>query len=231
MLENGRGLAPSLFSMIGTALSSRLLCCLGVSTGIHLALLAVPLAPKSGLSVGAVPPSTRLAATLARQPAVSSVSRPAAGDEISPSPVRSDAGAPEERRETGHKSVENALALGSEPPYYNSWEVDVRALPIVLPELHLPEFILRERVVGKVTLSVLISAVGRVDRIDVLTSSHPGLLEEEALRAVNAIRFAPAMKGGVPVRSAKQIEVVFDAVGPIASESANSLSLPAASGQ
>lgn len=156
--------------------------------------------------------------------ALSSESARPVREEESLRPQRSDAGAAEENRAAGHRSVDRALAFDSESPYFNSWEVDVRALPVYLPELFVPEFILNQRIVGKVTLHVLISATGRVDRIEVLSSSHPGLLEDEAFRVVSATRFNPAIKGGLAVRSAKRIEVVFDALESVGGDDRDRMS-------
>lgn len=186
----------------------RFIVCLGLSTGIHLVILLISFVPRSGVSVGAAPAATRLAVTLVPEHTIPTVpSPPVAGTSR---PQQSDAGATEEDRESGRKSIERSLSVETKNPYFNSWEVEIRAVPVDLPELYVPEFILREMVVGKVTLHVLLSESGRVDRVEVLGSSHPGRLEEEAIRVLNATRFKPAMKGGVPVRSAKRVEVQFD---------------------
>ena len=53
---------------------------------------------------------------------------------------------------------------------------------------------------GKVTLSLLIDAVGNVKRVKVLSSTPPGVFDEAAIRAVEQWRFQPASYRGQQVR-------------------------------
>jgi protein TonB len=59
---------------------------------------------------------------------------------------------------------------------------------------------------GTVTLRLLITEKGSVESITVVRASTPGLFDEAALTAFGKARFAPALRGGLPVRS----EVIYD---------------------
>ena len=59
-------------------------------------------------------------------------------------------------------------------------------------------------------LNIYISEDGAIDRVEVVEAAPPGIFEEAALTATNALRFSPATKWGRPVKSRKTIEVVFD---------------------
>jgi TonB family protein len=59
---------------------------------------------------------------------------------------------------------------------------------------------------GTVTLRLVITEKGSVESITVVRASTPGLFDEAALTAFGKARFAPALRGGLPVRS----EVIYD---------------------
>jgi periplasmic protein TonB len=94
--------------------------------------------------------------------------------------------------------------------YYSAREVDVhpRALREVVPEY--PPDADRQRLSGKVRLQLKLEADGRVSDIEVVSADPPGRFDESALRAFRNERFAPAKRGGRPVRALVLIEVVYD---------------------
>ena len=94
--------------------------------------------------------------------------------------------------------------------YYSARDVDVhpRALRKVVPEY--PPDADRQRVSGKVRLQLKLEADGRVSDIEVVSADPPGTFDESALKAFRDERFAPAKKGGRPVRALVLIEVVYD---------------------
>lgn len=94
--------------------------------------------------------------------------------------------------------------------YLTSREVDVRAEPINEVDLVYPQLAYQQRLRGKVTLRLLISARGELDQVSVLESEPRGVFEEAALTATRALRFSPAKKHGRNVKSRKDIAVVFD---------------------
>jgi protein TonB len=94
--------------------------------------------------------------------------------------------------------------------YYSARDVDMppRALREIEPEY--PYAADRQRLSGKVRLQLKLEADGRVNDIEVVSATPPGLFEESALRAFREARFVPAQRNGGPVRALVLIEVVYD---------------------
>jgi TonB family protein len=191
-----------------TALSPRLAAALAVSAVIHGVLLALSLVPVSGKGLAYLPTQTRLSASLVHSD--TKASAPTDMENEAPRLIGSDPGADRNNPEITHFAPVGPIESSQSSPYLTSAEVDVRATPIDPPPLILPEFILRQQVRGTVELKVYISADGQVDGIEVVSSSHPGQLEEAAIEVTAATRFSPALKFGVAVKSVKRIGVVFD---------------------
>ncbi len=72
-----------------------------------------------------------------------------------------------------------------------------------------PEPAVSRRISGTVLLLVRVDASGRVEDIEVLTSSGSAILDREAVRAVAAWRFSPALERGRPVPGAVEVPVRF----------------------
>ncbi len=104
--------------------------------------------------------------------------------------------------------VQAAAALP--PRYFTSREVDVPAALLEQPPLVYPEDPYLWKLAGKVRLRLFIGEDGRVESAEVVSARPPGHFEQAALDAGRAIRYQPALLGGRPVRSQKQIEVEFD---------------------
>jgi protein TonB len=64
-----------------------------------------------------------------------------------------------------------------------------------------------------VTLRLVISEQGEVESIVVVHAVPPGLFDEAALAAFGRARFAPGLRGGIPVRSEVMYEVEFAPLG------------------
>lgn len=94
--------------------------------------------------------------------------------------------------------------------YYSARDVDVhpRALREIVPDY--PGAADRQRLSGKVRLQLKLEADGRVSDVDVVSAVPPGMFEDSALKAFRDARFAPAQKGGRPVRAQVLIEVEYD---------------------
>lgn len=94
--------------------------------------------------------------------------------------------------------------------FYTARDLDVqpRALREIVPDY--PADADRRRLSGKVRLQLKLEADGRVSDIGIVSASPPGVFDESALKAFRAARFAPAQKGGHPVRALVVIEVVYD---------------------
>lgn len=66
---------------------------------------------------------------------------------------------------------------------------------------------------GSVTVRLTISEQGTIERMQILRSSPPGLLDEAALSALAKVHFSPGLRGGLPVRSDVVYEIDFAAIG------------------
>ena len=60
---------------------------------------------------------------------------------------------------------------------------------------------------GKLRLDVYISEDGKVDRVEILDSTVPFDLRDEAIRAFSQAQWEPGRKWGMRVKSVKRIEV------------------------
>jgi len=94
--------------------------------------------------------------------------------------------------------------------YYTSNEVDVRAEPINEVYLPYPRDAYLKRIRGSVRLEIFVNENGNLDRATVLRSTPPGVFDFVVLRAVNTLRFSPAVKNGRYVKNRKVIEIGFD---------------------
>ena len=103
-----------------------------------------------------------------------------------------------------------AITSSVDLTYYSAREVDVqpRALREVVPDY--PADANQQQLSGRVRLGLKLEADGRVSDIEVVSANPPGIFDESALKAFRAARFAPAQRGGRPVRARVLIEVVYD---------------------
>jgi protein TonB len=94
--------------------------------------------------------------------------------------------------------------------YFTARELDVRAEPTNQVDLVYPVRAYEMRMHGRVVVRILINEEGAVDEVSVLEATPPGIFEEAALAATQALQFRPAQKYGRNVKSQKTIEVTFD---------------------
>lgn len=105
--------------------------------------------------------------------------------------------------------------------YYPASALAVVAIPTTEIQALLPEGEL-ERVAGQRTtlrLRLLINEHGVVDDVELVANDAPDALQDRALSNVTAeafrrMRFQPALRNGLPVRSRKEIEVCLGACDP-----------------
>jgi protein TonB len=102
--------------------------------------------------------------------------------------------------------------------YLTSSELDERAVPLEMAPLLYPKSAYINRIRGTVRVRVYISAVGRVDKAEVVQALPKGHFEEAAIDAVQRTTFTAARKAGRAVPSQKLIEVEFDPYGPTPEE-------------
>jgi TonB family protein len=101
---------------------------------------------------------------------------------------------------------------GAAYPATDKWhtaeEVDVRAEPLTPVHLGYPEH-LAARVRGRVRIALFIDERGWVRKAQVLASEPERLFDLVAIQAWQDVRFSPALKGDLPVKSEKVLEIDF----------------------
>ena len=94
-------------------------------------------------------------------------------------------------------------------------EVDEPATAISDVILRYPRDAFRAGVHGTVILEVFIDARGSVVRTRVVEALPKGIFEASAEDAISQLRYKPALKDGVDVRSRRLVQVVFDPDPPL----------------
>ena len=162
---------------------------------------------------GDAPGGTELYATLmpgeSAKPAAAApatdAEQPAAGGETAAAPPPAAVG---DTARAGTDTGERGLALPAPDKWYLASEVDVRAEPITEIQLRYPSE-LTERVTGTVRVRVFIDEGGVVRKLQIAASDPPGLFDEAAKQGWQDVRFSPARRNGVAVKSQKLIELTF----------------------
>ena len=192
--------------------STRFALFIALSIAIHL-LTAVgagtlPLAP---YKPGSAPRNAAwLSATIvhadSRQPdATIAEATPDAGPAAAPRPDQLDA----IPHSVGPGAGEKSLSLPVPDTWYVSSELDVRAEPLTEVRLHYPEAVAGQPVAGRVRVRLFIDEVGIVRRIQIASSVPEGVFDDAARAGWQDVRFRPARKNGVAVKSQKLIELTF----------------------
>lgn len=217
----------------------RPLAAIWVSLGLHLALIAlVQVAPPGAGGAGGPVIEARLISTprtiadfsptgapdtapAPMAPSELADSLPVAPSQtpVSPSAAEPPAHAPPADEAPAEPRAEPppdspvTLTSAVDLTYYGAREVDVhpRALAEIVPAY--PEAADRQKLSGKVVLQLKLEADGRVIDAEVVRATPPDVFEEAAMEAFRQARFAPAIKGGHPVRALMLIEVTFDWAG------------------
>jgi len=81
-------------------------------------------------------------------------------------------------------------------------------VPIYQPEPRYTEQASRAKIQGSVSLSLIVDAEGRPQRVQVVRSLDPGL-DQQAIEAVSQWRFRPGQKDGMPVPVIASVQVFF----------------------
>jgi len=161
---------------------------------------------------------TELHATLVTGESARPASTPApdAGD---PAAETEKAAAPQppaaaDQARAGADMAERGLALPAPDKWYTASEVDVRAEPITEIRLRYPPE-LTERVIGTVRVRVFIDEGGIVRKLQIAAAEPSGLFEEAAKQGWQDVRFSPARRNGIAVKSQKLIELTYAPTGPL----------------
>ena len=93
--------------------------------------------------------------------------------------------------------------------WYTATELDVRAEPLSEVPLDYPEELEGSGIPGRVQLALFIDERGVVRRMHIVEAEPARLFDKAAMRAWVDVRFSPARKGGVAVKSRKLLELTF----------------------
>ena len=85
----------------------------------------------------------------------------------------------------------------------------VPPLPLVREKPPYPPLARRMGYQGRLIVRLLVSPLGRVDRVDLVKSSGYSILDRAAVRTLRKWRFRPAIRGGHPVSYWVEVPVVF----------------------
>ena len=106
--------------------------------------------------------------------------------------------------------VHGTVPVPTPERWYEAVELDRRAQPLSPVELAYPADLAgMSAAPAKVRLRLFIDERGALRKLEVETSGPRPAFDEAAIRAWEAVRFSPAVKGGVPVKSQKLLEVAF----------------------
>lgn len=103
-----------------------------------------------------------------------------------------------------------SLPLGIDTNWYLARQVDKHPKAIGSVRPLYPEAARRDNIEGNLKLKLRIDDLGRVQDVEVVEASPPGIFDEAALAAFRKARFQPAMKDGRPVRYEAYIRVEFE---------------------
>lgn len=93
--------------------------------------------------------------------------------------------------------------------WYEASEVDVRAEPLTRVELAYPAELEGTGIVGRVRVLLFIDERGRVLKARIAASEPPRVFDQAAIKGWQDVRFSPARKEGVAVKSQKLLELDF----------------------
>ncbi|MDH3319128.1 MAG: energy transducer TonB [Betaproteobacteria bacterium] len=116
---------------------------------------------------------------------------------------------PQPGPDSGPKSAGRRIPAADQ--YFRKSDVDFPAVLVSRAALVIPEGAYVSRLAGRVRARIFIGADGSVDKIEILEAAPvAGVFEAAALEALRGMRYRAARIGGLPVRSQKIVDVVFD---------------------
>ena len=105
------------------------------------------------------------------------------------------------------------VAGGADLPFPDKWysatEVDVRAEPLAEVRVEYPEELEGSGIPGRVRLMLFVDERGVVRRVVISEAEPARLFDNAATRAWTDVKFSPAKKAGVAVKSQKLLELNF----------------------
>ena len=103
-----------------------------------------------------------------------------------------------------------SVPLPPVPRYFESREVDVPAQIINDVLLQYPPDAYEQTISGEVKLRLFINQDGGVDEVAIIAAEPKEIFDAAAVAAAKQLRYSPALKDGVPVRTTKTIAITFD---------------------
>ncbi len=122
---------------------------------------------------------------------------------------RRTANAAEPARTASHGAGDERFTGIPDPTYYAARQLDVYPALEGALDLRYPAGAAASNINGRVVLLVLIAANGMVDEAGVVEAEPPGVFDGDAVRALLAARFRPALRNGRAVKSRLVVEVSF----------------------
>jgi len=122
---------------------------------------------------------------------------------------RKTANATEPARTAPQGARDERFAGIPDPTYYAARQLDVYPALEGALDLRYPAGAAASNINGRVVLLVLIAANGMVDEAGVVEAEPPGVFDGDAVRALLAARFRPALRNGRAVKSRLVVEVSF----------------------
>lgn len=95
--------------------------------------------------------------------------------------------------------------------YFGPQELDVRSQPVAQDNFLEGLGYLAPPGSGQIEARIYINASGGVDRVEILQATPPGVFEQITLQQLYQLRFHPAQKDGLFVKSFKDVILSFDA--------------------
>jgi protein TonB len=129
--------------------------------------------------------------------------RPAPSAGLTPQKMTQDSGGP---------ATMSGLVAGAFPipdRWFSAEELSVRAEPLTPVQIDYPADLAESRVAGRVMLLLHIDERGLVRKAQVEKSLPEGVFDDAALAAWADVRFSPAIKDGLAVKSRKLLEISF----------------------
>lgn len=93
--------------------------------------------------------------------------------------------------------------------WFTAQELDVRAEPLTPADLVYPQELMRSAAVGQVRILLFIDEHGIVRKSQIAAGASEALFDEAATNAWKNVRFSPAEKNGVAVKSQKLLQMEF----------------------
>jgi protein TonB len=132
--------------------------------------------------------------------------------DTAPPPVAASTGPQDLIKNREEPAAAGGLTAGAFPVperWLSADELSVRAEPLTDVQIQYPADLAQRGVFGRVRLVLHIDERGVVRKTQVEESHPEGLFDDAALSAWASVRFSPALKDGLAVKSRKLLEVSF----------------------